>query len=101
MKLSAEDHAEMVQHVIEFSLTTRQVKEICEQGLVEEPEAEEPIPSHTIRFAKLILKDLDKQSPEILARTLVEAESGNITLARARLQSLVKSAQRAEEFLEE
>ncbi len=35
LKLSSEDHAEMVQQIIECNLSGRQIQEICEHGLLE------------------------------------------------------------------
>jgi len=36
LKLEPEDHAEMIQHIIEFNLSGRQIQEICESGLIED-----------------------------------------------------------------
>jgi hypothetical protein len=86
IKLPVEDHAELLQHVVQFSLTAKQVKELCSQDSVDVDEPEKTYSRQSLQLAKL-MKSLPSLTPGELASVLVQQE-GNSTVARARLQSL-------------
>jgi hypothetical protein len=77
------------------------VRDICQQGLKGEEEDTNSFSVKATRFARMIIKELDKQSPQELAQILLSEEKGNANLARARLKNLVQFATQAEKFLEE
>jgi hypothetical protein len=98
--LPAEIHAEMLQQIIQFRLTTRQVKEVCEQRLdstVDAGEDDKPSP----RFLKLVkfMRTIEHDNPGELAQTLLREEK-SVHLARARLQDMVSFLEEANRSLE-
>jgi len=100
INLPVETHAEMVQQIIQFDLTGRQVKEICQQGLEKSPESPDPKGSpQAIRLVKL-MQGINREHPRDLAQTLLHQEK-NIHLAQARLQSLVEFLEQARQYLVE
>jgi hypothetical protein len=54
VRLAAEVQAEMVQQIIQFNLTGRQVAEMCEKGLDENSPVEEAASSQVRRFVKFM-----------------------------------------------
>ena len=98
--LSNEEQVEIIRQIISMNLTVKQVKELCTSGSseVDENDREFVVPRHTKQLARL-MKSVRSSSPEILARFLVEQER-DVTLARARLQSLRKLIDETEQCLE-
>lgn len=99
LQLPTETQAEMVQQILQFNLTGRQVKEICEQRTEEDHDQgpEQPSP----RVLKLIraMKSIDRETPSALVEVLLREEK-NAHLARARLQTMVSFLQEANRLLE-
>ncbi|MHB8752831.1 MAG: ParB/RepB/Spo0J family partition protein [Aggregatilineales bacterium] len=100
LSLPAETHVEMVQQIIQFNLTTRQVKEIVEQkqdGDQQEDDKDKPSP-RALKLVKLI-RTIDQDVPSDFAQTLLREEK-SVHLARARLQNAVAFLEEANRLLE-
>jgi len=94
----SEYHAEIVRQIIDFNLSAKQVKELCqgEQSL----ETDDPINKLSpaaLRMAK-ITQAIQSTTPQELARALIQQE-GDVNVARARLQALPKMIGDAERYL--
>ena len=90
--LPLEDHSEMLQQIIQLSLTTRQVKSIIENGDTQGNKGGSI--SSEIKFARTAIKALDKHKPDDFARAIVE-EQGDVHMAFAylnRLEAFIRDA---------
>lgn len=94
--MPAEDHAEVVRHVINFGLTAKQVKEMC-QTTQEPNSVPSDLPKHTRQLVKL-MKSIGSSSAQDIARGLLDQET-DVNVARARLSSLRKLLDEAEAYL--
>jgi hypothetical protein len=93
----AEYHAEVVRQIIDFNLSAKQVKEICEgDGSHQEKEADDVSPS-AAKMAK-VTQTISATTPQELARALMRQE-GDASIARARLQAMRKLLGDAERYL--
>jgi hypothetical protein len=99
LALPAESHAEMVRQIITFNLTGRQIKEMCEQTDAEERHDDPPVSKEARRFARM-MRSLTPTLAHDLAEVLLSQEK-DIHLARARIQTIKKLINDAEQFLEE
>ena len=99
LKLPQEHHAEMVRQIVDLGLTGRQIRDICEQGILEEDIEKDISPKsrQTVRLAKL-MKSFDHDQPDDLARVLVDEEK-DVQLARAKLQRMMRYLQQADQVL--
>lgn len=100
--LSQEYHAEIVRQIIDFNLTSKQVKELSEgEGFVSEnnDDSFDKIPGSALKMAK-ITQAANLTSAQDFARALLQQE-GDIHLARARLQAMRKLLGEAEKLLVE
>jgi hypothetical protein len=97
--LPATAHAEMVQQIVQFNLTGKQVKEICEQeGSDTEPDQGSTKPAAAdIRLIK-IMRNIERQAPQTLVHALVNEEK-SVHLARARLHSMMDFLKQASQML--
>jgi len=95
----ADYHTEIVRQIIDFNLTTKQVKELCESDGQEADNADEleKLPIQAVKMAK-VTKSISTTKPQDLARALIQQE-GDATVARARLQALRKLIVEAEQYL--
>jgi hypothetical protein len=98
--LSAEYHAEIVRQIVDFNLTGKQVKELCEgEGLeANEEDVLEKLPAAAIKMAR-VMQSIHSTSAQDFAHALVQRE-GNAAMARARLQSLQRLIVEVERLLE-
>lgn len=96
----ADYHTEIVRQIIDFNLTTKQVKELCESDGREADNADEleKLPIQAVKMAK-VTKSISTTKPQDLARALIQQE-GDATVARVRLQALRKLIAEAEHYLE-
>jgi hypothetical protein len=100
LDLPPEAQAEMVQQIVQFGLTGRQIKDICDQKQEEETsDSEEKISPEVKRLLRLI-KTVEQEKPENVARAVMHEEK-NIHMARARLQAMISLAHDALEYLSE
>lgn len=88
LSLPVETHAEMLQQIVQFKLTIKQVKDIIERR--EDTQEDENIPKPSVRAGKLVklMRTIDTESPHDLAAVLLKEEQ-NVHLARARVQAMV------------
>lgn len=94
-----EYHTEIMRQIIDFNLTSKQVKDLCESDGLETSTADdqEKIPASAIKMAK-VAHAITTTNPQDLARALLKQE-GNKTIARARLQAFHKLLTDAEHYL--
>lgn len=95
-----EYHVEIVRQIIDFNLTSKQVKELCEgNGLNDDTdEALDKLPAAAVKMAR-VTQAINALSAQDVARALVQQE-GDASIARARLQALQKLLSEAQRFLE-
>jgi hypothetical protein len=99
VRLAAEVQAEMVQQIIQFDLTGRQVAEMCEKGLDENSSVEKAPSSHVRRFVKF-MQQINDSDEEDFARGLLNEEK-SASMARARIDAMVELLHRVKSRLPE
>ena len=99
LALPAEYHAEIVRQIIDFNLTSKQVKELCEgSGLeVDEDHVLDKLPAAAVKMAK-VTQVISALSAQDIARALIQQE-GDTSVAYARLQALQKLLAEAQRYL--
>lgn len=97
--LPADYHSEIVRQIVEFKLTSKQVKELCRDDDLEMDSAEnlDRLPPSAIKMAR-VAKTTSTTSPQDLVRALLQQE-GDSTVAVARLQAMRKLIDEAERLL--
>jgi hypothetical protein len=100
--LPQEYHVEVIRQIIDFDLTSKQVKEICESDTVspsqdQDNEEEEPIPRVAVQIMKASRKGDTLTSTDLMRAALRQENDAN--LARARLLMLKRLAEEAIEQL--
>jgi len=100
LRLNTEAQSEMVQQTIQFSLSVKQVMEICEQGR-DDGDAE-PVDKPTAPDMRLlkVMRSIEKQTPSVVAQTLVREEK-SVHLARARVQNMIEFLMQTNQLLEQ
>jgi hypothetical protein len=102
VSLPVEFHSEIVRQIIDFNLTSKQVKELCAGdglGMETQEGTTQQLPASAMKLAK-ITQLSHTTSAQDLAQALMQQE-GDANLARARLQSLRKLISEAEHYLSE
>jgi len=99
LNMSSEYHGEIVRQIIDFGLTSKQVKELCEGELINDSDEDpiEKLSPAALKMAKAT-QLINATTPQELARALMQQE-GDASVARARLQSLRKLISDAELYL--
>jgi hypothetical protein len=99
--LAPEYHAEILRQIVDFNLSSNQVKELCEGDTRQGDEMTEPekLPAAALKVAKLVLA-ANSSTPQEIARALMRQEN-DAAIAKARLQTLKKLLTDAERVLEE
>ena len=99
--LSPEYHTEIVRQIVDFNLTSKQVKELCEaEGSdLNEDDSVEKLPAAAIKVARAI-QSMHASTAQDLAQALIQRE-GNVAMARARLQSLGRLISDVEQLLDQ
>lgn len=93
--LSPEDQIEMIQHIIQFGLSGKQVEGIIAQNLQSDnEETTDVLPVFATKFARSYLKDADKFNPDLLWKAVCH-EQGNPHMAHAYLMRLAQVAMSA------
>jgi hypothetical protein len=93
-----EYQAEIVRQIIDFNLSAKQVKELCEGESTEgTTDNDSDISPSALKVAK-IAQSVNSTTPQELARALILRE-GDIAVALARLQALRKLLNEAERYL--
>jgi hypothetical protein len=99
--LAPEYHAEIMRQIIDFNLSSKQVKDLCDGDTRQGDEVTEPekLPAAALKVAKVVLA-ANSATPQEIARALMRQE-GDAAIAKARLQALKKLLTDAERMLEE
>lgn len=98
VNLAPEYHAEIVRQIIDFNLSAKQVKEMCEGDDTHDPKSDaDDISPSAIKVAKAT-QTVNTMTPQELARALMRQE-GDASIARARLQAMRKLISEAERYL--
>ncbi len=99
LALPAEYHAEIVRQIIDFNLTSKQVKELCEgSGLETDEDAVlDKLPAAAVKMAR-VTQVINALSAQDVARALIQQE-GDAAIAQARLQALQKLLAEAQRYL--
>src|SRR5690606_17144703 len=92
-------HAEIVRQIVDFNLTSRQVKELCEGDglLAKSSDPLEKLPAQAVKVAK-VTQAISSTSPQDIARALMRQE-GDPTIALGRIHALQKVLAEAERYL--
>ena len=98
LNVAPEYHAELVRQIIDFNLSVKQVKEICEGDSAHDPKSDaDDISPSAMKVAKAT-QTVNAMTPQELARALMRQE-GDASIARARLQAMRKLISEAEGYL--
>lgn len=94
-----EYHAEIVRQIIDFSLTSKQVKELCQgSGLeTDTDQSFDRLPAAAVKMAK-VTQAINTLSAQDVARALMQQE-GDASIARARLQALQRLLSDVQRYL--
>ncbi len=97
--VSSEYHAEIVRQIVDFNLTSKQVKELCEGDPVTDADEDsiERLSPAALKVAR-VAQTITSTSPQELARALMLQE-GDANIARARLQAMRKFITDTERYL--
>jgi hypothetical protein len=92
-------HAEIVRQIVDFNLTVKQIKELCEGDGLDSDTTDplEKLPPAAMKMAR-VAQATNLTSPQDIARALIRQE-GDVNIARARLQALHKLLIEAERYL--
>jgi hypothetical protein len=99
ISVDSEYHAEIVRQIVDFNLTSKQVKELCEgerNNDTGDDEFERLSPA-ALKIAKST-QTISNTTPQELARALIRQE-GDPSVARARLHAMRKLIAEAERYL--
>ncbi len=94
-------HSEVIRQIIDFNLTSRQVKELCEADGSAEDKSENTsnISRYALRLAKMT-RSTGETSGQEIAKALIEQEQ-DVSIAIARLKTMRRIIDDAEKYLEE
>jgi hypothetical protein len=97
--LPPEYHAEIIRQIVDFGLSSRQVKELCESDVEDGTLANttEKLPAAAIKLAR-VSYTISTTSAKDVARALIEQE-GDRVIARVRIQALRQIIVEAETLL--
>jgi ParB-like chromosome segregation protein Spo0J len=91
-RLSDEDQSEMIQQIIQFGLSGKQVEAIITQGAPDGNDSNEQLlPTFMVKFARTFVRDADKMTPDLLWDA-VYREQGDPHLTSAQLKRLAQIA---------
>jgi hypothetical protein len=99
LTVAAEYHAEIVRQIIDFNLSAKQIKELCDSGDVDQGEDDErkDLSPSAMKIAK-VAQSIQVTSAQELARAIMLQE-GDAAVAKARLQALRRLITEAERYL--
>jgi hypothetical protein len=99
--IASDYHAEVVRQIIDFNLTSKQVKELCEGEALDgsQDDAFEKVSPAALKLAK-VTQAISATTPQELARALMHQEK-DAAIARARLQAMKKLIGETEHYLRE
>ena len=100
VSLQPDLHSEVIRQIIDFNLTSRQVKELCEaDGTEDKPADISNISRYALRLAKMT-RSTGETSGQEIAKALIEQEQ-DIAVAIARLKTMRRIIDDAEKYLED
>jgi hypothetical protein len=101
LAVAPEFHAEIVRQIIDFNLSAKQVKELCDGDGMDDTSDDliERLPASAVKMAKAS-QTIHITRPQDLASALLRQE-GDSALARARLHAMRKLLMEAEQYLPE
>lgn len=83
LQLPEDAQAEMIQHIVQFNLSGRQVKEICERGLEDEADISTDTTSpHIRRFVKSMQKMSERDEEDFIRGLLSQEQTPEMASAR-------------------
>ncbi|MDL1899169.1 hypothetical protein FBR02_00185 [Anaerolineae bacterium CFX9] len=99
LAVPAEYHAEIMRQIIDFNLSAKQVKELCDSGNADQDDDDvrKDISPSAMKIAK-VAQSTQVTSAQELARAIMLQE-GDSAVAKARLQALRKLITEAERYL--
>jgi hypothetical protein len=99
IKIDSEYHAEIVRQIVDFNLSSKQVKELCEGERGDDASGDEleNLSPAALKMAK-ITQAIPNTTPQELARALMRQE-GDSNIARARLEAMRKLIAETERYL--
>ncbi len=99
LAVPAEYHAEIMRQIIDFNLSAKQVKELCDSGNADQDydDVRKDISPSAMKIAK-VAQSTQVTSAQELARAIMLQE-GDSAVAKARLQALRKLITEAERYL--
>lgn len=99
ISVDSDYHVEIVRQIINFNLTVKQIKELCEGDNVDNQGTDPPekLPAAAVKLARVVQAS-NSTMPQDIARALLRQE-GDANVARARLQALRKLLAEAEKYL--
>jgi hypothetical protein len=100
VSLPAEYHVEIVRQIVDFDLTSKQVKELCrDDATVKDEDPLDRLPPNAVKMAR-VYKVVGETSAHDLARALVQQE-GDSNIAIARLRAMRTLILEAEKLLDQ
>ncbi len=100
IQLPSESQSEMVQQIVQFNLTGKQVKEIVEHNDRSDAEEADDKPSASDTRLVKVMRNIERQTPQAFVQTLVREEKST-HLARARLQNMMAFLKHVTQLLPE
>jgi len=99
LQLPPEEHVEMIQHIIQFNLSGRQVSDICNRGVQDNDIQTETASTHVKQFIKSMRKFSDDDERSFIDFLIHEENSSEF--ARARIDTMIKFLMKAKQHLSE
>lgn len=99
LSLPSEFHVEIVRQIIDFDLSSKQVRDLCQSddGNSNETDEDEKLSPSAIKIAK-VTQTISATSAQDIARALLLQE-GDLNMARARVQAMYKLLLETERYL--
>jgi hypothetical protein len=99
LSLPSEFHVEIVRQIIDFDLSSKQVRDLCQSddANANEKDGDEKLPPSAIKIAR-VTQTISATSAQDIARALLLQE-GDLNMARARVQAMYKLLLETERYL--
>jgi hypothetical protein len=99
LQLPPEEHVEMIQHIIQFNLSGRQVSDICNRGVQDDDIQTDTASKHVKQFIKSMGKFSDDDERSFI--DLLIHEENSTEFARARIDTMITFLMKAKQHLSE
>lgn len=97
LQLPLESQQEMIQHIIQFNLSGRQIQQICEKGYEDDKQDAKEVKTHVTGFIKSMKKISDKDE-EVFLQNLIQVEQ-SVEMAQARIETMIAFLMRSKKRL--